>query len=70
MCVFEGEYALGQGFGGVVGEHGAMGLKNVIAVVVVFIDSVDGDAGFGFVGGEYGGVDVEAIHALSAKLGQ
>ena len=47
-----------------------MGLKNVIAVVVVFIDSVDGDAGFGFMGGEYGGVDVEAIHALSAKLGQ
>ena len=70
MCVFEGEYALGQGFGVVVGENGAMGLKKMIAVIVVVIDSVDGDAGFGFLGGEYGGVDVEAIHSLSAKLGQ
>lgn len=39
-------------------------------MVVVFIDSVDGDAGLGFLGKEDGGVDVDSVHALSAELRQ
>lgn len=70
VLVFEGEYAFGQGFGAVVGENGAMGLEQVVAVVVMFIDPVNGDAGFGFPGGQYGCVDVNSVHALSTIFGQ
>ncbi len=70
MLVFELEDALGECFDCVVGIDGAVGLKYNVAVVVVFIDAVDGDARFRFTGGQYGLVYPDAVHALSAELGQ
>lgn len=67
---FEGEDAVGEGVGGVVGADGAGFLEEGWAGVVGVVGEVDGAAGGGFVGVEDGLVDVVAVHALAAELGE
>lgn len=68
--VFELLDAAGQGFGRIGFPDGAAGLKKGFAMVVFFIDQVDGDAGFLFACGEHGFVNAVAIHALASEFGQ
>ena len=67
---FEIEDAGGEGVGGIVGEDGAGLLQEWWAGVVGVVGEVDGAAGGGFVCTEDGFVDVVAVHALAAELGQ
>lgn len=67
---FEGEDAVGEGVGGVLGEDGAGFLEEGWAGVVGVVGEVDGAAGGGFVGVDDGLVDVVAVHALAAELGE
>lgn len=45
-------------------------LKNDLALVIDFIDIVDGDTGMHLPGGYYSPVDLHAIHPFAAKFGQ
>lgn len=70
MRVFQFKYAFGEGFGGVGGFDRTTSLQNVIAVIIVFVDPVDGDARFFLASCQHGSVDVDTVHALSPELGQ
>ena len=69
-AVFALQDAGGQGFGGVVGQNGDLGLGYDGAAVVFFVNEVDADAGDALAGGDDGGVDALAVHSASAEFGQ
>ena len=62
--------AFSEGFEGVVGEDGNSCLGEDGAVVVDFVDEMDGDAGGFSLGVEDGLMDVVAEHAAAAKFGK
>ncbi len=64
------EDAGGEGFDGVAGLDGHAALGDNFAVVVLFVDEVDGDAGFFLPGVEDRFVDAVTVHALPAVFGQ
>ena len=68
--VFLGEDSGGQGLGGVVGVDGDFGLGEDWALVVFGGYEVDGGAGFGFSGGQDGGVDFVAVHSGASEFGE
>ena len=69
-AAFGGLDAVSESVEGVVGEDGDFGLGEDGAVVVDFVDEVDGDAGGLASGAEDGAVDVVAEHAASTKIGE
>lgn len=64
------EDAGGEGFRGVVGHDGDIGLGDHGALVVLFVNDVDADAGDAFACGDNGGVDSLAVHSLPAEFWQ
>src|SRR5687768_14423798 len=64
------EYAVGEGVGRVIFEHGADALEDNRAVVVLLIDEVNGAAGDFAAVGEDGFVNFSAVHSGAAEAGE
>lgn len=68
--MFEGLHLFCEGVGRIVGRDGAFFLEDGGAVIVFFVDEVDGDTAFGVSCGDNGFVDEVAVHAFAAVFGQ
>lgn len=68
--MLEGLHFFGEGIGRIVWRDGAAFLEDDAAIVVFFVDEMDGDAAFGIAGGQYGFVHEMAVHAFAAIVGQ
>ncbi len=60
--------AVTEGFEGVVGEDWDLGLGEDWAVVVDFVDEMNGDAGGAESGFQHGAVDVVAVHSPATEF--
>ncbi len=68
--MFECQYFLGEGLGGIAGSDGAFFLEDGGAVVIFFIDEVDGDTAFGVAGGNNCFMNEVAVHAFTPIFGK